>query len=73
VHDARLHVLLLHAPLPLAYVQAKPHEPQLFGSYVVLVQLLPQTCWPVPHDAVQLPPAHAYPDAHLLPHVPQFD
>jgi hypothetical protein len=48
-----------HAAVAFGYVQTSPHVPQLFGSYEVLVHELPQTCWPLPHVAVQTPLMHA--------------
>ncbi len=33
----------------------------------------PQLVWPAGHELVHTPATHTWPDAHAVPHAPQFE
>jgi hypothetical protein len=66
------HVRRWQAPLAQTELpgQTKPQRPQLRGSVCVLVQPVPHTTWPVPHE--HAPPTQLPPVEHWALHAPQF-
>jgi hypothetical protein len=79
VQDATWHAPPTQVEVPLGAEQAKPHEPQLFGS-VDRVASQPLLIWPsqFPNPTVQaieqVPPLHPgvpFPPGQTLPQVPQ--
>ena len=66
------HAPTTHAPeaqacvATLASAQTRPHDPQLFGSKLVEVQLPEHEVSPAPHVAVQAPAVHTRPAPHAV-------
>jgi hypothetical protein len=67
-------VVTAHEPFTQAppAPQPVPQLPQLFGSVDVFAHVPAQFDCPAGQDTTHWPPLHCSPDAHALPHVPQF-
>jgi len=68
--DGQPHAPMLHACPP---VHALPQKPQLSGSLVVFVQLVPHAIKPALHDAEHVPAEqYGLSAPQTVPHAPQF-
>src|SRR4051812_16342335 len=65
---------LAQAPAAQAWpvAHARPHIPQLAGSKAVLVQVVPQSVVPGPHEITHAPAVQTWPAAQARPQVPQL-